>query len=67
MMHTSGKIEVWKLRRENRRLRSALRKAHLALHNEQTVAAFTLASVRGFNYTGPVFTKEEYDNAMGPS
>lgn len=57
--------KVKELVQENARLRAALEKAHLALHNKHTRAIFTIASVHGFNYRGPVFTEDEYCRATG--
>lgn len=49
---------------KNVRLRAALKKAHLALHNDGTQNAFTISSLHGFPYTGPVFTEDEYRKAI---
>lgn len=56
---------IRQLRERSQILRAALEKAHLALHNKHTSTVFAIASVHGFHYTGPVFTEDEYYEAIG--
>ena len=57
-MSTNDRIR--QLRVKSSKLRAALEKAHLALHNSQTRGAFDIAAIHGFHHTGPVFTEDEY-------
>ena len=71
-MRPRGKEASWvrrigQMTEEITTLRAALEKAHLALHSEGTTAAFQIAAIHGFRYTGPTFTEDDYRKAIKPS